>query len=114
MNQEEKPQAESPLVDDQKIGFEEQLLQAFVVSGQIDSFVRDKILQRPKEEMSLSDALKEYDAIPPEVLRTLSEGQALVEQGTVSISQFMVALYDYQCANIPIKESLLARGWLNQ
>ncbi len=114
MNQEEEPQAESPKVAYQEEGFEEQLIQALVLSGQIDNFVRDNILQRPQEEMSLSDALKEYSEIPPEVLHTLNEGKALVEQGTVSASQFMVALYDYQCANIPIKESLRVRGWLNQ
>ncbi len=113
MNQEEEQQADSREVDDLKLGFEEQLLRALVLSGQIDSFVSDKILRRPQEEMSLSDALKEYSAIPPEVLSTLMEGKALVEQGTVSMSQFMVALYDYQYANIPIKESLRVRGWLN-
>lgn len=113
MNQEEEQQAQSLKVEHQEEGFEEQLIQALVLSGQIDNFVRDNILQRPQEEMSLIDALKEYSAIPPQVLNTLNEGKALVEQGTVSASQFMVALYDYQCANIPIKESLRARGWLN-
>jgi hypothetical protein len=112
MNQEEQQQAESQKIDHQEIGYEEELLRALAFSGQINDSFYDKILQRLKEKIPLSDALNEYDALTPELLSTCNDCKALVDQGTVTISQLIVALYDYQIANIPIKESLYNRGWL--
>lgn len=111
--QEDRQQADSQEADNQDMGFEEQLVQGLVISGQITDSAYKKILQRLKEKASLSDALKEHDEIGPELLSTYNDCKALVDQGKISISQLIVAMYDYQTANIPIKEALCMRGWLN-
>lgn len=102
-----------PEADYQDSGFEEQLLQAIFINEQISYSDYNNILQRLKEKVLLSEALKEYGAITPELLSTCNDCNALIDQGTVSVSQLMVAIYDYQTANIPIKESLTNRGWLS-
>ena len=100
MNQEDRQQADSQEADHQDMGFEEQLFSAIFTNEQLDHSIYDKILQRLKEKVSLSEALNDC--------------KALVDQGKISVSQLIVAIYDYQCANIPIKEALWMRGWLNQ
>lgn len=114
MNQEDRQQADSQEADHQDMGFEEQLFSAIFTNEQLDHSIYDKILQRLKEKVSLSEALKEYGAITPELLSTYNDCKALVDQGKISVSQLIVAIYDNQCANIPIKEALWMRGWLNQ
>ncbi len=105
-----------PAADERTLGFEEQILRVFAGAGMITKSIYDAVLQRLKDEpqTSLGDALLESGAITPDVATALNDGKAMVDSGVIKISQFMVALFDYQTANIPIKESLSKRGWLKK
>jgi hypothetical protein len=71
-----------------------------------------RILTQNSPEVSLHRHLVDSGRVPERYLPSLELAQALIEKGVIKEPQFCVAMFDEITSGIPMKNSLIVRGWL--
>lgn len=62
--------------------------------------------------VSLEEILERERVLSPAIMESLKRGQALIQEGTITMDKLAVAMFDQMTTQVNMMESLEVRGWL--